>query len=100
MRTQRKTTPKVKNGRVQKKNRHNLTPNYWNTRQGELQLDIEKPGKGYKHFLKASINSPENNRPKHFRPVKASFRRRPGHIFEETTILIDPVKINLPGGFV
>ena len=52
MRTQRKTTPKVKDGRVQKKNRHDLTPNYWNTRQNELQLDIEKPGKGFKHFLK------------------------------------------------
>lgn len=48
----RKTTPKVKNGKVQKKNRHRLTPNYWNIRQRELQLDIEKPGKGYKHFLK------------------------------------------------
>jgi hypothetical protein len=52
MRTQRKSTPKVKDGRVQKKNRHDLTPSYWNTRQEELQLDIQKPGKGYKHFLK------------------------------------------------
>ncbi len=48
----RKTATKVKNGRVQKKNRQEPTPNYWNTRQEELQLDIEKPGKGYKHFLK------------------------------------------------
>lgn len=48
----RKTTPKVKDGRVQKKNRHKLTPNYWNTRQDVLQIDIESPGKGYKHFLK------------------------------------------------
>ncbi len=52
MRSHRKTTPKVKNGKVQKKNRHELTPNYWNTRQDELQLDIEKPSKGFKHFLK------------------------------------------------
>jgi hypothetical protein len=52
MRVQRKTTPKVKDGRVQKKNRHDITPNYWNTRQDELQLDTEKPGKGFKHFLK------------------------------------------------
>ncbi len=52
MRTPRKTTPKVKNGKVQKKNRHEPTENYWNTRQDELQIDIEKPGKGYKHFLK------------------------------------------------
>jgi len=48
----RKTTPKVRDGRVQKKNRHTLTPNYWNTRQDNVQLDIENPGKGYKHFLK------------------------------------------------
>ncbi len=52
MRTQRKTTPKVKDGRVQKKNRHAETPNYWNTRQSELRLDVKDPGKGYKHFLK------------------------------------------------
>ncbi len=52
MRSSRKVTPKVKDGRVQKKNRHEQTPNYWNTRQDTLQLDIEKPGKGYKHFLK------------------------------------------------
>ena len=52
MRTYRKTTPKVKGGRVQKKNNHKRTPNYWNTRLKELQVDIEKPGKGYKHFLK------------------------------------------------
>lgn len=48
----RKTAPKVKGGRVQKKNRHALTPNYWNTRQDILQIDIESPGKGYNHFLK------------------------------------------------
>jgi len=48
----RKTAPKVKDGKVQKKNRHALTPNYWNTRQNVLQSDIEDPGKGYKHFLK------------------------------------------------
>ena len=48
----RKTTPKVKDGRVQKKNRHEITPNYWDFRQDSLQIDIESPGKGYKHFLK------------------------------------------------
>lgn len=48
----RKTTPKVKNGKVQKKNNHNLTSNYWNTRQDSLQIDVENSGKGYKHFLK------------------------------------------------
>ncbi len=48
----RKTTPKVKDGRVQKKNRHSKTENYWNTRQDVLLLDKESSGKGYKHFLK------------------------------------------------
>jgi hypothetical protein len=52
MRTYRKTTPKVKDGRVQKKNRDTNTPHYSNTRPKELQVDIQKPGKGYKHFLK------------------------------------------------
>lgn len=48
----RKTAPKVRDGKVQKKNRHELTPNYWNTRQDTLQIDKEKPGKGCQHFLK------------------------------------------------
>ena len=48
----RKTTPKVKNGKVQKKNRHKRTQNYWNTRQDILQIDRESPGGGFKHFLK------------------------------------------------
>lgn len=48
----RKTTPKVKGGKTQRKNNHKLTPNYWNTAQKEIQIDAEKPGKGYKHFLK------------------------------------------------
>ena len=47
----RKTTPKVKNGKVQKKNRHKKTLNYWNTRQDILQIDRESPGGGFKHFL-------------------------------------------------
>lgn len=48
----RKTTPKVKGGKPLKKNNHKLTPNYWNTSQKEVQIDEEKPGKGYKHFIK------------------------------------------------
>ncbi|PKP02184.1 MAG: hypothetical protein CVU11_12835 [Bacteroidetes bacterium HGW-Bacteroidetes-6] len=48
----RKTTPKVKDGRVQKKNRHEITPNYWDYRQDTLQVAIESPGKGFRHFLK------------------------------------------------
>ncbi len=48
----RRTATKIRNGRVSNKNRNEKTPNYWNTRQSEIQIDIQKPGKGYKHFLK------------------------------------------------
>lgn len=48
----RRTATRIKKGSVQKKNRHTKTPNYWNTYQDEIQIDIENPGKGYKHFLK------------------------------------------------
>jgi hypothetical protein len=48
----RKTTPKVKGGAVQKKNRHGLTPNYWNTPQNVPAIDKERPGPGHKHYLK------------------------------------------------
>lgn len=51
-RINRKTTPKVTGGKPLKKNNHEVTPNYWNTTQDEVQIDSEKPGKGYKHFLK------------------------------------------------
>jgi hypothetical protein len=50
--SKRKTTPKVQGGKVLRKNNHKLTPNYWNTAQREIQIDEEKPGKGYKHYLK------------------------------------------------
>jgi hypothetical protein len=48
----RRTATKIKDGSVQKKNRHTKTPNYWNTHYDDIQIDAEKPGKGYKHFLK------------------------------------------------
>ena len=48
----RKTTPKVKNGKVQKKNNWSLTPNYYNTKQKYPVIDKEKPGPGYKHLIK------------------------------------------------
>ena len=51
-RINRKTTPKVAGGKALRKNNHKQTPNYWNTTQGEVQIDSEKAGKGYKHFLK------------------------------------------------
>ncbi len=48
----RRTATRIKKGKAQKKNRHARTPNYWNACQDDIQLDVENPGKGYKHFLK------------------------------------------------
>ncbi len=48
----RRTATRIKKGTVQKKNRYTKTPNYWNTYQDDIQIDIEDPGKGFKHFLK------------------------------------------------
>lgn len=48
----RRTATKIKDGRVSNKNRNTKTPNYWNTRQDQMQIDVQKPGKNYKHFLK------------------------------------------------
>lgn len=49
--SKRKTTPKVVNGVVLRKNNHRFTPDYFNTEQDQVLLRVEKPGKGYKHFL-------------------------------------------------
>jgi len=51
-RIQRKTAPKVRDGSVQKKNRHAPTPSYWNTRQIVPVIDKERPGRGHKHYLR------------------------------------------------
>ena len=47
----RKTAPAVRNGQVQKKNRHDPTPSYWNSRSKELVFDRERPGQGYRYLL-------------------------------------------------
>ena len=47
----RRTTPKVTGGKVQKKNLHAPTPNYWNTVQSVPAIDKERPGRGYRHLL-------------------------------------------------
>jgi hypothetical protein len=47
-----KSTPKVKNGRVQKKNRWAETPNYWNTPQDMPAIDRRRPGRDRVHLLK------------------------------------------------
>lgn len=48
----RKTTPKVKQGKVQRKNRAALTPTYYNNPQPYPVLDKEKPGRGYRHLIR------------------------------------------------
>jgi hypothetical protein len=47
----RKTTPKVKDGKVQRKNHSAPTPSYWNTPQDYPVIDRQPPGKGYRHVL-------------------------------------------------
>ncbi len=49
--SKRKSTPRVRDGKAQRKNRAEPTPNYWNTKQEEFVIDREKPGRGYRHLL-------------------------------------------------
>lgn len=48
----RRTKTRIKKGTAQKKTRWSKTPNYWNTYQDEIQIDIQSPGVGFKHSLK------------------------------------------------
>lgn len=48
----RRTAIKIKDGHVQHKDRNRITADYWTSEQKDIQIDSEKPGKGYKHFLK------------------------------------------------
>ncbi len=48
----RKSAPKVVNGKVQRKNRTDLTATYFNTPQATPVIDRLKPGFGYRHILK------------------------------------------------
>lgn len=48
----KKVSPKVKDGKVQKKNNWSVTSTYWNTPQKIPAIDKESPGRGYKHFLR------------------------------------------------
>ena len=48
----RKTTPKVRNGKVQRKNRCRPTSNYYNTPQNVPALDHQRPGKGHRHVIR------------------------------------------------
>jgi hypothetical protein len=48
----RKTVPKVKDGRVQKKNNWEPTPRYESGAQLYPSFDRRRPGEGYRHLLK------------------------------------------------
>ncbi len=48
----RKSTPRVKDGKVQRKNRSAETPNYHNTEPVYPTIDRQRPGEGYRHVLK------------------------------------------------
>ena len=47
----RKSTPQVVGGRVQKKNNPEWTANYYSTPPPSLVIDRQRPGKGYRHLL-------------------------------------------------
>jgi len=47
----RKSAPKVKLGTVSKKNRWDLTPNYYNSSQDAPIFDKERPGRAYRHLI-------------------------------------------------
>ena len=47
----RRTTPKVKNGKVQRKNKCEQSPNYYLKRRDSLLIERRKPGKGFRHLL-------------------------------------------------
>ena len=49
--SQRKTGTKVRNGKVARKNRTDLSNHYSQVRQAETVVDRLRPGEGYKHFL-------------------------------------------------
>jgi hypothetical protein len=46
-----KTTPRVKDGKVQKKNRWRQSPNYYLTDSGKLVIERHNPGRGHRHVL-------------------------------------------------
>lgn len=48
----RKSTPRVKGGRVQKKNNWTELTNYYTTRLRFPLIDRKRPGPGYRHVLK------------------------------------------------
>jgi hypothetical protein len=48
----RRTATRVRHGRVLPSNRNENTPTYWNTRQPELVIDVERPGRDHRHVVR------------------------------------------------
>jgi hypothetical protein len=48
----RKSAPRVIGGTVSRKSDAATTPSYWNTKQDDVVIDVQKPGSRYKHFLR------------------------------------------------
>ena len=48
----RRSTPRVVNGKVQRKNRSAETPNYYNVCFEQPVVDRRRPGAGYRHILR------------------------------------------------
>jgi hypothetical protein len=48
----RKSSPKVLGGKVQRKNNHSLTGDYYIIEQRMPVIDRKRPGKGFRHLLK------------------------------------------------
>ncbi len=48
----RKTAPKVRDGKVQRKNRWKPTPNCYNVEQPVPVIDRQRPGWGYRHLVR------------------------------------------------
>jgi hypothetical protein len=48
----RRSAPKVKGGRVQKKNNWTPTPTYYNAEQPLPVIDRQRPGRGFRHLLR------------------------------------------------
>ena len=47
----RKTAPKVQGGRALRKNKWTLSTHYSQTREPEIRIDRQRPGRGYRHLL-------------------------------------------------
>jgi len=47
----RRSTPKVKNGKVQRKNRWVQSPNYYLKNRKAILIERRKPGRGYRHIV-------------------------------------------------